>query len=328
MVSVIQTTRFLTLTACTACTGRPSHSQILSSPSLDRGTNLGLPGQSVSMDIGPSPVTRLFASGVPSSSAFNPPLDSTAIFGDPASFFLPLAVASSSTKERPVRSQSPASPSPPRQNLLAAANPPLSPSKDRVPSSASPEALKFPQLRPEGLDPEKMKGLAGNIGALLLGSKRRAEDDGSKGDMLASSESMSGSASRKRPRRPITRAKVRSSCSRRSSSCAQLSQAVSDATSTPPCMQPPSFFANADDTEESQTPLDDRDAGGVSCGVHYDDPSSRVEKKRLMSLLNGQDESQAAPETVVASPAAASVKKATASKKMTGGRRKVRARRS
>jgi hypothetical protein len=154
-----------------------------------------------------SPNTYLFASGVPSSSAFNPPLNSTAIFGEPTSYLLPLAVISSPTK-KPGRSQSPASPSPSRRNNPSAANPPLSPSKERVPSSASPEALKFPQLRPEGLDPEKMKGLAGNIGALLLGSKRRAEDEGSDGDKLSNFGGMSGSGSRKRPRRPISRAKV------------------------------------------------------------------------------------------------------------------------
>jgi hypothetical protein len=107
-----------------------------------------------------------------------------------------------------------------------------------------------------------MKGLAGNIGALLLGSKRRAEDEGSEGDTLASTESVSGGGSRKRPRRPISRAKV---CSpfRRCGSCAQLYQTVSDATSTPPRMQPQVFFANTGDTEESQPPLDDTTASGV-----------------------------------------------------------------
>jgi hypothetical protein len=64
-------------------------------------------------------------------------------------------------------------------------------------------------------------------------------------------------------------------------------------------MQPQAFFANTDDIEESQTTLDDTNAGGVSCGVHYDDPSSRAEKKRLMSLLNGEDESQVASGNVV-----------------------------
>ena len=70
--------------------------------------------------------------------------------------------------------------------------------------------------------------------------------------------------------------------------------------------------------------MDDTTAGGVSCGVHYDDPSSRAEKKRLMSLLNGEDESQVASETAIARPAAASVKKAAAPKKTTASRRKTR----
>ena len=76
--------------------------------------------------------------------------------------------------------------------------------------------------------------------------------------------------------------------------------------------------------EESQTPLDDTNAGGAGCGVHYDDPSSRAEKKRLMSLLNGEHESQVAPENVVAPLTAASVKKAAAPKKTAAGRRKTR----
>jgi len=91
-------------------------------------------------------------------------------------------------------------------------------------------------------------------------------------------------------------------------------------------MQQQVFLANADDTEESQTPLDDISTGGVSCGVHYDDPSSRAEKKRLMSLLNGEDESQVAPETIVAAPAAVSAKKVAASKKTTTGRGRRKAR--
>lgn len=111
---------------------------------------------------------------------------------------------------------------------------------------------------------------------------------------------------------------------RRCASCAQLFQTVSDTTSTPPRIRPQAFLANADDKEVSRTPLDDTNAGGVSCGVHYDDPSSRAEKKRLMSLLNGEDESQVAPESVVARPAATSAKKAAPSKKTTAGRRKTR----
>ena len=97
-------------------------------------------------------------------------------------------------------------------------------------------------------------------------------------------------------------------------------QTVSDATSTPPRMQAQAFFASTNDTQDSQTPLDDTTA----CGVHYDDPSSRAEKKRLMSLLNGEDESQVASATTVARPAATSVKKAAASKKTTASRRKTR----
>jgi len=167
------------LIVSTAFTDRPSQSQVLSISSVDSGR---FPGKSVSMDVHPSQGTRLFAPSLPSYSACNPPIKSAA-------------------------TQSPASPSPPRRNLTTA-NSPLPLSKDRVPSSVSPEALKFPQLQPEGLDPKKMKGLAGDIGALLLGSKRRAEDDASEGDMLGNTESVSGGGSRKRPRRPISRAKV------------------------------------------------------------------------------------------------------------------------
>lgn len=76
--------------------------------------------------------------------------------------------------------------------------------------------------------------------------------------------------------------------------------------------------------EESQTSLDDRNAGGVSCGVHYDDPSSRAEKKRLMSLLNGEDESQVTSETLVTLSTVASVEKAAAPKRTTAGRRRKR----
>lgn len=187
-----------------AFTDQPSQSQVLSISSVDSGR---FHGKSVSMDMHPLQNTRLFAPSLPSSSACNPPVTSAAIFGEPAAFLLPVFGTSSPTKEGPQRTQSPASPSPPRRNLTTA-NAPLPLSKDRVSSSVSPEALKFPQLRPEGLDPKKMKGLAGNIGALLLGSKRRAEDDGSEGDILANIESVSGGGSRKRPRRPISRAKV------------------------------------------------------------------------------------------------------------------------
>ena len=275
------------------------------------------------MDVHPSPGTHLFAPSLPSSSAFNPPIKSTAIFGDPATFLLPLSVRNSPTKEGPGRAQSPASPSPPRRNLTAADGP-LPLSKDRVPSSVSPEALKFPQLQPEGLDPKKMKGLAGDIGALLLGSKRRAEYDGCEGDTPASTESVIGGRSRKRPCRPVSRAKV---CTQKifvdMDRALSYLQTVSDATSTPSRMQPQAFFASTDDTEDSQPRLDDATADGVSCGVHYDDPSSRAEKKRLMSLLNGEDESQVASETVITRSAAASAKKAAAPKK-TAGRKKRR----
>ncbi len=192
------------LIVSTAFTDRPSQSQVLSISSVDSGR---FPGKSVSMDVHPSQGTRLFAPSLPSYSACNPPIKSAAIFGDPAAFLPPLFGTGSPTKEGPQRTQSPASPSPPRRNLTTA-NSPLPLSKDRVPSSVSPEALKFPQLQPEGLDPKKMKGLAGDIGALLLGSKRRAEDDASEGDMLGNTESVSGGGSRKRPRRPISRAKV------------------------------------------------------------------------------------------------------------------------
>ena len=188
----------------TAFNDRPSQSQVLSISSVDSGRFLG---RSVSTDVQPSQGTRLFAPSLPSYSACNPPINSAAIFGDPAAFLLPLFGTSSPNKERTQRTQSPASPSPPRRNLTTA-NAPYPLSKDHVPSSVSPEALKFPQLQPEGLDPKKMKGLAGDIGALLLGSKRRAEDDGNEGDLLASIESVSGGGSRKRPRRPISRAKV------------------------------------------------------------------------------------------------------------------------
>lgn len=108
-----------------------------------------------------------------------------------------------------------------------------------------------------------------------------------------------------------------------SGSCAQPCQTVSDAISTPPRKQPQAFFANANDMEEGQTSLAATNAGGVSCGVHYEDPSSRAEKKRLMSLLNGEDESQVASEIVIAPPAATSLKK-TAPRKTTAGRRKTR----
>lgn len=205
MASVIQTARLFMLIVSTAFTDRSSQSQVLSISPLNTG---GLPEHSVSMNGEPSPSTRLFAPSLPYPLDFNPPLNSTAIFGDPAAFLLPPSVAGLPTEERQQRTQSPTTPSPSRRNLPATANSSLSPSKDRVPSSVSPEPLKFPQLRPEGLDPEKMKGLAGNIGALLLGSKRRADDDGNEGDLLASSESIGGSGSRKRPRRPISRAKV------------------------------------------------------------------------------------------------------------------------
>ena len=184
-----------------AFTDRPSQSQVLSISSDDSGR---FHGESVSMDMRPSQSTRLITPTLPSSLACDPPIKSAAIFGDPAAFLLPLFGTTSPTKEGPQRTQSPASPSPPRRNLTTT-NAPLPLSKDRVPSSVSPEAL---QLRPEGLDPKKMKGPAGNIGALLLGSKRRAEDDGSDGDILASTECVSGGGSRKRPRRPISRAKV------------------------------------------------------------------------------------------------------------------------
>ena len=202
MASVTQIARLLVLIVFTAFTDRPSQSQVLSISTLDSG---GLSEKPVSIDMQPSPSTRLFASDLPYPSDFNPPLNSTAIFGDPATFLLPLSVANSPTKER---AQFPTSPSPSRRNLLTTTNPSLSPSKDRVPSSVSPEPLKFLQSRPEGLDPKKMKGLAGNIGALLLGSKRRADDDSNEADLLASSESIGGSGSRKRPRRPTSRAKV------------------------------------------------------------------------------------------------------------------------
>ena len=319
MASIIRTARHLILIVFTAFTGRPSQSQILTISSGDSG---GLSEKSVDVDVDPSPSTRLFASGPPYPSDFNPPLNSTAIFGDPATFLLPPSVASLPTNERQLRAQSPTTPSPSRRNLLVAANPSLSPSKDRVLSSVSPEQLKFPQLRPEGLDPQKIQGLTGNIDALMLARKRRADDDGNEGDLPASSESISGSGSRKRPRRPISRAKVCPHFFCRCGSCAQLFQTVSDATSTPSRMQPQVFFTNADDMEESQTSY----TGGVSCGVHYDDPSSRAEKKRLMSLLNGEDESQVASETVVAPSTAASVKKAAAPKKTAAGRRKTRTR--
>ena len=108
----------------------------------------------------------------------------------------------------------------------------------------------------------------------------------------------------------------------RCGSCAQLSQTVSDATETPPRIQPQVFFASVGDTEDSQPPLDDTTTGEVSCGVHYDDPTSRAEKKRLMSLLNGEDGSQVASETAIGRSATSSVKKA--SKKTTAGRRKTR----
>ena len=204
LVSDIQTTRRSMIIVPTAFNDRPSQSQVLSISSVDSGRFLG---RSVSTDVQPSQGTRLFAPSLPSYSACNPPINSAAIFGDPAAFLLPLFGTSSPNKERTQRTQSPASPSPPRRNLTTA-NAPYPLSKDHVPSSVSPEALKFPQLQPEGLDPKKMKGLAGDIGALLLGSKRRAEDDGNEGDLLASIESVSGGGSRKRPRRPISRAKV------------------------------------------------------------------------------------------------------------------------
>ena len=70
--------------------------------------------------------------------------------------------------------------------------------------------------------------------------------------------------------------------------------------------------------------MDDVTAGGVNCGVQYDDPSSRAEKERLMSLLNDEDESQVASETIVARPAAMSVKKAAGFKETTVRRRKTR----
>lgn len=204
MVYVIQAARLPILIVSAAPTDRPPQSRVLSISSANSGTS---PRKSVSMDVHPSPGTHLFAPSLPSSSAFNPPIKSTAIFGDPATFLLPLSVRNSPTKEGPGRAQSPASPSPPRRNLTAADGP-LPLSKDRVPSSVSPEALKFPQLQPEGLDPKKMKGLAGDIGALLLGSKRRAEYDGCEGDTPASTESVIGGRSRKRPCRPVSRAKV------------------------------------------------------------------------------------------------------------------------
>ena len=187
MVCDIQAAKLSMLIVSTASTDRPSQSQVLSISTVDSGS---FAGKSVSIDVHPSPGTRLFAPGLPSSSAFNPPLESTAIFGDPASFLLPLSVTGSPTKEGPERAQFPASPSPPRRNLTVT-NTPLRLSKDRVSSSVSPEALKFPQLPPEGLDLERLRG---NIGEILLGSKRRAEDDSS--EVLA------------KRRRPISRAKV------------------------------------------------------------------------------------------------------------------------
>ena len=204
MVSDIQTAKRSMLIISAAVADRPSQSQVLSISSVDSNR---FHGKFVSKDMQPLQITRLFAPSLPSSSACDPPIKSATISGDPAAFLLPVFGTSSPTKEGPQRTQSPAFPSPPRRNLITA-NAPLPLSKDSVPSSVSPDALKFPQLRPEGLDPRKMKGLAGNIGTLLLGSKRRAEDDGSEGDILASTESVSGSGSRKRPRRPISRAKV------------------------------------------------------------------------------------------------------------------------
>ena len=223
MVYIIQAARLSILIVSTAFTDRPSQPRVLSISSVDSDRS---PRKSVSMDVHPSPGTHLFAPSLPSSSAFNPPIKSTAIFGDPATFLLPLSVRNSPTKEGLERAQSPASPSPPRRNLTAADGP-LPLSKDRVPSSVSPEALKFPQFQPEGLDPKKMKGLAGNIGALLLGSKRRAEDDGCEGDTFASTECMSGGRSKKRPCRPISRAKVRAQ-KKISSSIWTVRSAVSD----------------------------------------------------------------------------------------------------
>jgi hypothetical protein len=324
MVCVIQAAKLSMLIVSTAFTDRTSRSQLLSISSADSGSS---PGKPTSMDAHPSPGTRLFGPSLPS---FNPPIESTALFGYPATFLLPLSATSSPTKEGLEQAQSPASPCPPRRNLTAASAPaPLN--KDRVPSSVSPEALNFPQLRPEDLDPRKMKGLAGNFGAPLLGSKRRAEDDGSEGDTLAGIASVSGGGSRKRPCRPISSAKVCVLNFRRCGSCAQLYQTVSDATSTPSRMPPQVFSASTGegDTEDSQPPpLDDTTTGGVSCGVHYDGPTSRAEKGRLMSLLNGEDASQVASEAVVARPvarsASTSVKKAAASKKTTAGRKKRR----
>ena len=202
-VSVIQTAKRPMLIVPTAFTDRPSQSHILSISSVNSGR---FHGKSVSMDVHPLQSIRLSAPGLPSSSACDPPIKSAAIFGDPAAFLLPLFGTSSPTKEGPQRTQSPVSPCPPQRNLTTA-NAPLPLSEVRVPSSAPPEALKFPQLRPEGLDPNK-KGLTGNIGALLLGSKRPAEDDGDEGDIPASTESVGGCGSRKRPCRPISRAKV------------------------------------------------------------------------------------------------------------------------
>jgi hypothetical protein len=122
MVSVIQAARLSMLIVSTAFTDRPSQSQVLSISSVDSGS---FPGKSTSMDVQLSPGTRLFAPSLPSSSAFNPPMKSTAIFGDPATFLLPLSVTASPTKEGPEQAQFPASPSPPRRNLTAANVPTL-----------------------------------------------------------------------------------------------------------------------------------------------------------------------------------------------------------